>query len=102
MRINLYFPDDHIIAQIPKGERTKQVKTLIEFALIHKKRVEYLENEIKTLTQTVLEQSNKLDQIINLLSGVNIKEKEEIKTNNLVGLSESDYTLIDQMLNIKK
>lgn len=101
MRINLFFPDDHVISKFPKEERAKQVKAMIEFSLIHKERVEKLEKEIKQLTHIVSEQSKKLDKILDLLQSGTFEKKEEDEENTNI-LSKSDIMLIDQMVNLNK
>lgn len=52
IRVNLYFPDDHWIAQISKEQRATEIKRLVEFAKAHESPLSILFGqlaEIKTM-----------------------------------------------------
>lgn len=53
IRVNLFFPDNHEIALLPKGQRAVKAKELIEFALTYQKQITQLQSDITDIKNMV-------------------------------------------------
>ncbi len=95
IRINLYYPKEHELAQIPVNDRAAHVKRLIDFAL-------HFEKEFKEMKDLVVKQSKQIDLLMEIISNVDIIERgDKTEHTNKKEIPNKYDSLINDVLTIE-
>jgi len=94
IRVNLFFPENHIIGKISKKERANKIKEMIQFSLTYQEQIQKIEEDLNDIKQSI----EQIKQLLNQSVPYQSKLSDKPKTSKSLDLERADRELIKSIL----